>query len=88
MIYFYFQASTDQTNIDLFLPFFVGITVAMYITLLGIFIITCQYAWPTIFLVIPLAWANYWYRVRALFLTCVVNINHFRLQKKFNTQYP
>ncbi|GAY69416.1 hypothetical protein CUMW_271800 [Citrus unshiu] len=56
------RASTDQTNIDLFLPFFVGITVAMYITLLGIFIITCQYAWPTIFLVIPLAWANYWYR--------------------------
>ncbi|KAL9430732.1 hypothetical protein AB3S75_026014 [Citrus x aurantiifolia] len=56
------RASTDQTNIDLFLPFFVGITVSMYITLLGIFIITCQYAWPTIFLVIPLAWANYWYR--------------------------
>lgn len=36
----------------------------MYITLLGIFIITCQYAWPTIFLLIPLAILNVWYRVR------------------------
>lgn len=58
------QASTDQTNIDLFLPFFISITVAMYFTLLSIFIITCQYAWPTVFLLIPLAWLNLWYRVR------------------------
>ncbi|KAJ0113412.1 hypothetical protein Patl1_01013 [Pistacia atlantica] len=56
------RASTDQTNIDLFLPLFIGITIAMYITLLSIFIITCQYAWPTVFLLIPLAWVNYWYR--------------------------
>ncbi|KAK2649459.1 hypothetical protein Ddye_016948 [Dipteronia dyeriana] len=56
------RVSTDQTNIDIFLPFFMGITVSMYITLLSIFIITCQYAWPTVFLLIPLAWANYWYR--------------------------
>ncbi|KAK4848706.1 hypothetical protein QYF36_016335 [Acer negundo] len=56
------RASTDQTNVDIFLPFFMGIAVSMYITLLSIFIITCQYAWPTIFLLVPLAWANYWYR--------------------------
>ncbi|KAL5561473.1 hypothetical protein UlMin_031220 [Ulmus minor] len=56
------RASTDQTNVDLFLPFFVSLTVAMYMTLLSIFIITCQYSWPTIFLIIPLAWLNFWYR--------------------------
>ncbi|XP_044502661.1 ABC transporter C family member 4-like [Mangifera indica] len=56
------RASSDQTNIDLFLPLVIGITIAMYITLLSIFIITCQYAWPTVFLLIPLAWVNYWYR--------------------------
>ncbi|XP_021820067.1 ABC transporter C family member 14-like isoform X2 [Prunus avium] len=56
------RASTDQTNIDLFLPFILGITVAMYITVLGIFIIVCQNSWPTIFLLIPLIWLNIWYR--------------------------
>ncbi|PPD75585.1 hypothetical protein GOBAR_DD27494 [Gossypium barbadense] len=34
------RASTDQTNVDIFVPFVMGITVAMYITLLSIFIIT------------------------------------------------
>ncbi|KAJ8749652.1 hypothetical protein K2173_026301 [Erythroxylum novogranatense] len=56
------RASTDQTNIDLFLPFVMGITISMYITLLSIIIITCQYAWPTVFLLIPLGWLNFWYR--------------------------
>lgn len=56
------RASTDQTNIDLFIPFFISVTISMYITLLSIFIITCQYAWPTIFLLIPLAILNVWYR--------------------------
>lgn len=56
------RASTDQTNIDVFLPFFMSVTIAMYITLLSIFIITCQYAWPTIFLLVPLVFLNVWYR--------------------------
>ncbi|GAB2281544.1 ABC transporter C member 14 [Dionaea muscipula] len=56
------RASSDQTNIDVFLPFMMGITVAMYITLLSIIIITCQYAWPTVFFLIPLGWLNIWYR--------------------------
>lgn len=56
------RASTDQTNIDVFVPFVLNLTVAMYITLLSIIIITCQYAWPTVFLLIPLGWLNYWYR--------------------------
>ncbi|XP_028119533.1 ABC transporter C family member 14-like [Camellia sinensis] len=56
------RASTDQTNIDLFLPFFLSMTIAMYITVLSIIIITCQYAWPTIILLFPLGWLNFWYR--------------------------
>lgn len=56
------RASSDQTNIDVFIPFIMSITVAMYMTLLSIIIITCQYAWPTIFLLIPLGWLNFWYR--------------------------
>ncbi|KAK6937389.1 ABC transporter type 1, transmembrane domain [Dillenia turbinata] len=54
------RASTDQTNIDLFLPLFMAMAAAMYITLLSIIIITCQYAWPTVFFLIPLGWLNLW----------------------------
>ncbi|PKU85821.1 ABC transporter C family member 14 [Dendrobium catenatum] len=56
------RASSDQTNVDLFLPFFVGLTVSMYITVLSILIVTIQVAWPTLFFIIPLAWLNVWYR--------------------------
>ncbi|XP_076884825.1 ABC transporter C family member 4-like [Bidens hawaiensis] len=56
------RASSDQTNVDTFIPFLMSITLSLYIALLGIIIITCQYAWPTVFLLIPLAWLNYWYR--------------------------
>ncbi|KAM1229150.1 hypothetical protein ACFX2J_008153 [Malus domestica] len=56
------RASTDQTNIDLLLPFMLGITIVMFFTVFGIFIIVCQYSWPTVFLLIPLAWLNVWYR--------------------------
>ncbi|CAL9765942.1 unnamed protein product [Musa acuminata subsp. burmannicoides] len=56
------RASSDQTNIDLFLPFFVGLTASMYITLLSIIIVTCQVAWPTVILILPLIWLNIWYR--------------------------
>ncbi|GLU07394.1 hypothetical protein SLE2022_243540 [Rubroshorea leprosula] len=56
------RASSDQTDVDIFIPFFIGITVSMYVTLLSIFIMTCQYAWPTVFLLIPFGWLNIWYR--------------------------
>lgn len=56
------RASSDQTNVDVFVPFVLNLTIAMYITLLSIIIITCQYAWPTVFLLIPLGWLNLWYR--------------------------
>ncbi|KAG7967291.1 hypothetical protein I3843_08G093600 [Carya illinoinensis] len=56
------RASSDQTNIDQNLPFFTNLTVSAYISVIGIIIITCQYSWPTVFLLIPLAWLNIWYR--------------------------
>ncbi|KAK7284652.1 hypothetical protein RJT34_19402 [Clitoria ternatea] len=56
------RASTDQTNVDVLLPLFSGIVISMYITVISIFIVTCQYAWPTVFLLIPLVWFNIWYR--------------------------
>jgi ABC-type multidrug transport system fused ATPase/permease subunit len=34
----------------------------LYTALLAIFVVTCQYAWPTIFFIIPLGWLNIWYR--------------------------
>ncbi|KAI3867055.1 hypothetical protein MKW92_039392, partial [Papaver armeniacum] len=56
------RASSDQTNIDLFIPFFMGLTIAMYITVISIVIVVCQVAWPTAFLIIPLGLTNIWYR--------------------------
>ncbi|XP_061347250.1 ABC transporter C family member 4-like [Gastrolobium bilobum] len=56
------RASTDQTNVDIFIPLFFNFVVAMYITVISIFIITCQNSWPTTFLLIPLVWLNLWYR--------------------------
>ncbi|CAH9079160.1 unnamed protein product [Cuscuta europaea] len=56
------RASNDQTNIDVFLPFFMSLTLSFYITLIGIIIMTCQYTWPTVVLLIPLGWLNFWCR--------------------------
>ncbi|MED6155512.1 Multidrug resistance-associated protein 4 [Stylosanthes scabra] len=56
------RASTDQTNVDIFIPLFLQFVVAMYITVISIFIITCQNSWPTVFLLLPLLWLNIWYR--------------------------
>lgn len=56
------RASTDQTNIDVLIPFSMSLSLSMYITLIGIIVITCQYAWPTVFLLIPLGFLNVWYR--------------------------
>ncbi|KAJ7977557.1 ABC transporter C family member 14 [Quillaja saponaria] len=56
------RLSTDQTNVDFLIPLFVNMALAMYFTVLGIFIVTCQNAWPTVFLLIPLVWLNIWYR--------------------------
>ncbi|KAL8105334.1 ABC transporter C family member 4-like [Apium graveolens] len=56
------RASSDQANIDFLIPFFLSMTIAMYFSLLGVLVITCQYAWPTVFCLVPLIWLNIWYR--------------------------
>ncbi|KAI3469383.1 hypothetical protein Pfo_026046 [Paulownia fortunei] len=56
------RASSDQVNVDILIPLFLSITIVMYFSLLGILVITCQYAWPTIFIIIPLIWLNIWYQ--------------------------
>uniref|UniRef100_A0A0C9S8B2 TSA: Wollemia nobilis Ref_Wollemi_Transcript_11795_5173 transcribed RNA sequence n=1 Tax=Wollemia nobilis TaxID=56998 RepID=A0A0C9S8B2_9CONI len=55
------RSSTDQTTLDIFLPFFIGGCVASYFTGVAIIGVTCQVAWPTIFVIVPLAWVNVWY---------------------------
>jgi hypothetical protein len=82
---FLFQASSDQTNVDIFLPFMLALTIAMYISVLGIIVIICQYTWPTVFLVIPLGWLNFWFRVRAhifilLVAFSVCNLTHSQMK--------
>ncbi|KAL8224836.1 hypothetical protein R6Q57_017393 [Mikania cordata] len=56
------RASSDQTNIDILLPFVMNLSIALYMSVISIIIITCQYAWPTVFLLVPLGWLNFWYR--------------------------
>ncbi|KAL0414738.1 UNVERIFIED_CONTAM: ABC transporter C family member 14 [Sesamum radiatum] len=56
------SASSDQVNIDILIPLFLSITIVMYFSLLGILVITCQYAWPTVFIIVPLIWLNIWYQ--------------------------
>uniref|UniRef100_A0ACD5ZA38 Uncharacterized protein n=1 Tax=Avena sativa TaxID=4498 RepID=A0ACD5ZA38_AVESA len=56
------RASSDQTNVDLFLPFFVWLSVSMYITVVSVLIVTCQVAWPSVIAIIPLLILNLWYR--------------------------
>nr|XP_043609017.1 ABC transporter C family member 4-like [Erigeron canadensis] len=56
------RASSDQTTVDVFLPFFMSLALTMFTTVFGIIIVTCQNAWPTVFLVVPLGWLNLWYR--------------------------
>ncbi|XP_074278015.1 ABC transporter C family member 4-like [Silene latifolia] len=56
------RASSDQTNVDVLLPYVMQFAVALYIMLLSIIVITCQYSWPVVFLLLPLGWLNLWYR--------------------------
>ncbi|XP_057772118.1 ABC transporter C family member 4-like [Salvia miltiorrhiza] len=56
------RASSDQTNVDVLIPFFMSITLFILIALIGSLVVMCQYTWPTIFLIIPLVWLNIWYQ--------------------------
>ncbi|WVZ84039.1 hypothetical protein U9M48_031117, partial [Paspalum notatum var. saurae] len=60
------RASADQTTIDVVLSFFIGLTISLYISVLGTIIVTCQVAWPSVIAVIPLLLLNIWYRNRYL----------------------
>uniref|UniRef100_M1A713 ABC-type xenobiotic transporter n=1 Tax=Solanum tuberosum TaxID=4113 RepID=M1A713_SOLTU len=54
--------STDQAYVDFMIPLFLSIVLLMYFTVIGMLFITFQSAWPTIFLIVPLIWLNFWYR--------------------------
>nr|QVT92353.1 ABC transporter [Salvia miltiorrhiza] len=56
------RASSDQTNVDILIPFFMSITLFILIALIGSLVVMCQFTWPTIFLIIPLVWLNIWYQ--------------------------
>ncbi|KAL7585144.1 hypothetical protein Lser_V15G41587 [Lactuca serriola] len=56
------RASVDQTNIDILLPFMMNLSLALHMSVISVIIITCQYTWPTVFLLVPLGWLNFWYR--------------------------
>ncbi|KAI3506643.1 hypothetical protein L1887_21203 [Cichorium endivia] len=56
------RASSDQTNIDILLPFMMNLSLPLYMSVISVIIITCQYAWPTVFLLVPLSWLSFWYR--------------------------
>lgn len=56
------RVSTDQSYVDFMIPLFLSIVLLMYFTVIGMLFITFQSAWPTIFLIVPLIWLNFWYR--------------------------
>ncbi|OMO71780.1 hypothetical protein CCACVL1_18073 [Corchorus capsularis] len=56
------RVASDQTMVDIIIPIFLGMLIPMYLSVLSILIITSQYSWPTVFLIIPLLYLNYWYR--------------------------
>ncbi|ERN02230.1 hypothetical protein AMTR_s00045p00218350 [Amborella trichopoda] len=56
------RASSDQTNTDTNIPSLCGSTLASSFGVLTPFIVMSQVAWPTVFVMTPLVWLNFWYR--------------------------
>ncbi|KAK7329441.1 hypothetical protein VNO77_23610 [Canavalia gladiata] len=56
------RVSTDLLWVDISIPMLVNFVMVAYFSLVSIFIVTCQNAWETVFLLIPLLWLNNWYR--------------------------
>ncbi|KAJ7563499.1 hypothetical protein O6H91_03G113100 [Diphasiastrum complanatum] len=50
------RSSTDQTTLDVILPFFCGGSLALYFATIGVVVVTCQVTWPIIFVIAPLGW--------------------------------
>ncbi|OIW21630.1 hypothetical protein TanjilG_06788 [Lupinus angustifolius] len=56
------RVSTDLLWVDISIPMLVSFVMVAYFSLVSILIVTCQNAWETVFLLIPLFWLNNWYR--------------------------
>ncbi|KAH7372902.1 hypothetical protein KP509_17G027900 [Ceratopteris richardii] len=54
--------SSDQTNLDFLLHFFIGGCLSSYISAVGTIVVICISSWPIVFLVIPLMWLFYRYQ--------------------------
>lgn len=76
---FTFQVTIDQTSLDIMIPVFVSNSLQSFFTLLGILVVICQNAWPTIFLLIPIFWLNAWYRVtRDFYCNAIVFVSAYQ----------
>lgn len=62
-LYWYVQASVDQSTLDIMLAFFFGSALAIYFNLLGAIVVMTQTAWPIIIVLIPLAFVYFSYQV-------------------------
>ncbi|RDX86659.1 ABC transporter C family member 14, partial [Mucuna pruriens] len=56
------RVSTDLLWVDISIPMLTNFVMISYFSLASILIVTCQNAWETVFLLIPLFWLNNWYR--------------------------
>lgn len=56
------RASTDQTNLDLLLPIFMGLTSLLYIMLVSQIMVMCHVVWPTMVVIFPLGFLYFRYR--------------------------
>ncbi|MED6171877.1 ABC transporter C member 14 [Stylosanthes scabra] len=56
------RVSTDLLWVDISIPLLVSFVMVSYFSLISIIFVTCQNAWETVFLLIPLFWLNNWYR--------------------------
>ncbi|CAH9080172.1 unnamed protein product [Cuscuta europaea] len=56
------RVSIDQASVDFVIPLLLSSSLALFFTVIGILIVMCQNAWPTVFLLFPLIWLNIWYR--------------------------
>lgn len=63
LIFCPFQASADQLKIDIVLVFYVGFATSLFIGVVTNVAVTCQVAWPSVIVVLPLLLLNIWYRV-------------------------
>ncbi|ESW10908.1 hypothetical protein PHAVU_009G248400 [Phaseolus vulgaris] len=56
------RVSTDILWIDISIPMLVNFVMVAYFSVISILFVTCQNAWETVFLLIPLFYLNNWYR--------------------------